>query len=53
LKASLILKQGMRLMITKLKLEQANVALFSSEVNKEPMNFDEAWNCSNKVYQRK
>jgi hypothetical protein len=33
-------------------LEQANITLFSFEVIKEPMNLNEAWNCSNKVHQK-
>jgi hypothetical protein len=34
-------------------LEQANIALFSAEIIKGPMNFDEAWKFSDKVHKRK
>jgi hypothetical protein len=34
-------------------LKQANIAIFPTEVTKEPMNFDEAWNFSGKLHQIK
>jgi hypothetical protein len=39
--------------VREITLEQANIDLFSTKVIKEPINFDDGWNRSEKFHQRK